>query len=309
MGHPDLLVGLANGDDAAVWRRPNGRALIATVDFFTPVVDDARTWGRIAAANSASDVYAMGGTPLFALNVVAWPKDELPMSLLGEVMEGAADIARIGGWPVVGGHSIDGAEPLFGQVFIGEVEEADMMTNVGAKVGDTLVLTKALGTGLIATAVKRLDPSAITPGGHFADAYEAAVTSMSTLNAAAAAAARTAGARCATDVTGFGLVGHLHKLLKGSGVAADIDFASLPVLPGVNELIAAHMAPGGTGRNLDFVGAALHDATDAQRTLLGDPQTSGGLLVCVPASSTLDLPGAVVIGHVVPGDPGRITIR
>jgi selenide, water dikinase len=309
MGHPDLLVGLANGDDAAVWRRPNGRALIATVDFFTPVVDDARTWGRIAAANSASDVYAMGGTPLFALNVVAWPKDELPMSLLAEVMEGAADVARIGGWPVVGGHSIDGAEPLFGQVFIGEVEEADMMTNVGAKVGDTLVLTKPLGTGLIATAVKRLDPSAIAPGGHFAEAYEAAVTNMSTLNAAAAAAAHTSGARCATDVTGFGLVGHLHKLLKGSGVAADIDFASLPVLPGVTELIAAHMAPGGTSRNLDFVGAALHGATDTQRTLLADPQTSGGLLVCVPAGSNLDLPGAVVIGHVVTGDPGRITIH
>jgi selenide, water dikinase len=309
MGHPDLLVGLANGDDAAVWRRPNGRALIATVDFFTPVVDDARTWGRIAAANSASDVYAMGGTPLFALNVVAWPKDELPTSLLAELMEGAADMARIGGWPVVGGHSIDGAEPLFGQVFIGEVEEADMMTNVGAKVGDTLVLTKALGTGLIATAVKRLDPSAIAPGGHFADAYEAAVTSMSTLNAAAAAAARAAGSRCATDVTGFGLVGHLHKLLKGSGVAAEIDFSSLPVLPGVSELIAAHMAPGGTGRNLDFVGAALHGATEAQRTLLGDPQTSGGLLLCIPAGSTLDLAGAVVIGHVVAGDPGRITIH
>jgi selenide, water dikinase len=309
MGHPDLLVGLANGDDAAVWRRPNGRALIATVDFFTPVVDDARTWGRIAAANSASDVYAMGGTPLFALNVVAWPKDELPMSLLAEVMEGAADIARLGGWPVVGGHSIDGAEPLFGQVFLGEVEEEHLMTNVGANVGDTLVLTKALGTGLIATAVKRLDPSAIAPGGHFADAYEAAVTSMTTLNRDASAAARTAGARCATDVTGFGLVGHLHKLLKGSGAAADIDFASLPVLPGVNELIAAHMAPGGTGRNLDFVGAALQGATDAQRTLLGDPQTSGGLLVCVPAGTAIDLPGAVVIGRVVAGAPGHITVH
>jgi selenide, water dikinase len=309
MGHPDLLVGLANGDDAAVWRRPNGRALIATVDFFTPVVDDARTWGRIAAANSASDVYAMGGTPLFALNVVAWPKDELPMSLLADVMEGAADIARIGGWPVVGGHSIDGAEPLFGQVFIGEVEESDLMTNIGAKVGDTLVLTKPLGTGLIATAVKRLDPSAIAPGGHFADAYDAAVASMGTLNAAAAVAARASGARCATDVTGFGLVGHLHKLLKGSGVAADIDFAALPVLPGVSELIAAHMAPGGTGHNLDFVSDALHGATDAQRTLLGDPQTSGGLLVCVPAGATLNIPGAAIIGRVVAGNPGRITVH
>jgi selenide, water dikinase len=309
MGHPDLLVGLANGDDAAVWRRPNGRALIATVDFFTPVVDDARTWGRIAAANSASDVYAMGGIPLFALNVVAWPKDELPMALLAEVMEGAADMARIGGWPVVGGHSIDGAEPLFGQVFIGEVEESDMMTNVGAKAGDTLVLTKALGTGLIATMVKRLDPAQIAPGGPFFASYEAAVASMSTLNRDASAAAHVAGVRCATDVTGFGLVGHLHKLLKGSGVAANIDFDALPVLPGVGELISAHMAPGGTSRNLDFVGPALHGATDAQSTLLGDPQTSGGLLVCVPAGSTLDLPGAVVIGHVTAGEPGRITIH
>ncbi len=309
MGHPDLLVGLANGDDAAVWRRANGRALIATVDFFTPVVDDARTWGRIAAANSASDVYAMGGSPLFALNVVAWPKDELPMSLLAEVMEGAADIARLGGWPVVGGHSIDGAEPLFGQVFLGEVEEEHLMTNVGAKVGDTLVLTKALGTGLIATAVKRLDPAQIAPGGPFSASYEAAVASMSTLNKAASDAARAAGVRCATDVTGFGLVGHLHKLLKGSGVAATIDFQALPVLPDVHELIASHMAPGGTGRNLDFVGTALQGASAAQQALLGDPQTSGGLLLCVPAGVAIDLPGAVVIGHVVAGDPGRITIR
>ena len=291
-----------------MWRRSDGRALIATVDFFTPVVDDARTWGRIAAANSASDVYAMGGTPLFALNVVAWPKDDLPMELLGEVMEGAADIARIGGWPVVGGHSIDGAEPLFGQVFVGEVDEQHLLSNVGAQLGDTLVLTKALGTGLIATAVKRLDPSAVAPGGHFAHAYDAAVLSMCTLNADASRAARSAGARCATDITGFGLVGHLHKLLKGSGLAAEIDMHAVPVLPGVSELIAANMAPGGTGRNLDFVGGALIGATDAQRMLLADPQTSGGLLVCVPAGRTLALPGAVVIGRVVDGVPGHITV-
>jgi selenide, water dikinase len=309
MGHPDLLVGLANGDDAAVWRRPDGRALIATVDFFTPVVDDARTWGRIASVNSASDVYAMGGTPLFALNVVAWPKSDLPMSLLGDVLEGAADVARIGGWPVVGGHSIDGAEPLFGQVFIGEVAEGDLLSNVGAKVGDSLVLTKALGTGLISTAVKRLGPEAIETGGSLAHTYTAAVTAMTTLNAAAAAAARAVGARCATDVTGFGLAGHLFKLLRGSGVAAELDFAALPILPGVDDLIAAGMVPGGTGRNLEFVGAALLGATDRQRDLLGDPQTSGGLLVSVPAGQRFDMPGSRVIGRVVAGPAGQISIH
>jgi selenide, water dikinase len=177
MGHPDLLVGLANGDDAAVWRRPNGRALIATLDFFTPVVDDARTWGRIAATNAVSDVYAMGGMPLFALNVVAWPKKDLPMELLGDVLEGAAEVARIGGWPVVGGHSIDGAEPLFGQVFVGEVEESQILSNVGARVGDTLVLTKPLGTGVITTAVKRLGPGSTESGGGLFEGYRAAVES------------------------------------------------------------------------------------------------------------------------------------
>ncbi len=183
------------------------------------------------------------------------------------------------------------------------------MTNVGAKVGDTLVLTKALGTGLIATAVKRLDPAQIAPGGPFSASYEAAVASMTMLNRDASDAARVAGVRCATDITGFGLAGHLHKLLKGSGVAATIDFEALPVLPGVHELIAAHMAPGGTGRNLDFVGTSLHGATEAQRTLLGDPQTSGGLLLCVAAGTTVDLPGAAVVGHVVRGDPGHIAVR
>ncbi len=308
MGHPDLLVGLANGDDAAVWRRANGRALIATVDFFTPVVDDARTWGRIASANSASDVYAMGGTPLFALNVVAWPKSDLPMALLGEVLEGAADIARIGGWPVVGGHSIDGAEPLFGQVFIGEVDEADLLTNVGARPGDTLVLTKPLGTGVISTAVKRLGPEAIVAGGALSESYAAAVKAMTTLNAQAAAAARAVGASCATDVTGFGLAGHLFKLLHGSGVAAQIDVKSLPLLPGVHDLIRANMVPGGTVRNLEFVGDALVGGTDLDRFVFGDPQTSGGLLVAVPPGETFDLPGSRVIGVVVAGHPGRISL-
>lgn len=309
MGHPDLLVGLANGDDAAVWRRPDGRALIATVDFFTPVVDDARTWGQIASANSASDVYAMGGTPLFALNVVAWPKSELPMSLLAQVLEGAAEIARIGGWPVVGGHSIDGAEPLFGQVFIGEVNEGDLLTNVGAKVGDTLVLTKPLGTGVISTAVKRLGPDAIEPGGRLAEAYSAAVATMTTLNAAAAVAARKVGASCATDVTGFGLAGHLFKLLQGSGIAARIDVEALALLPGVEDLIRAEMVPGGTERNLDFVGDALVGGSDMQRCILGDPQTSGGLLVAVPAGETFELSGSRVIGRVVAGPAGQISLH
>lgn len=299
--HPDLLVGLAHGDDAAVWRRSGGRALVATVDFFTPIVDDAATWGRIGAANSASDVYAMGGEPMFALNVVAWPKDTLPVSLLGDVLAGASEVAREGGWIIAGGHTVDGPEPMFGQVVIGEVDERDLLTNVGARPGDWLVLTKPLGTGVIATAHKRLahDDATLAPS------LAAAIASMTTLNNVAAAQARHARASACTDVTGFGLAGHLHKMLLGSGVAAEVNMAAIPLLPGTLDLIAEGFVPGGTHRNLEWVNDFLVDATGLDRLILADPQTSGGLLfTCAEPPD-----GATVIGRIVPGTAGTIVVR
>src|SRR5690349_335686 len=251
--HPDLVVGTEWGDDAAVWRRPDGRLSIATIDFFTPIVDDPRHWGAIAAANAASDVYAMGGTPLFALNVVAWPRDHLSLDLLGEVLQGAREIADAGGWLIVGGHSVDGAEPLFGQAVMGETSTDRLLTNAGGRPGHVLVLTKALGTGLVATAVKRSDPSALEPGGPLAPSYAAAIASMTTLNADAARVAVAASASAATDVTGFGLLGHLHKLALASGVEARVRVDAVPRLPGVEALLAAGQVPGGTGRNQAFV--------------------------------------------------------
>lgn len=318
--HPDLLVGADAVDDAAVWRRPDGRALIATVDFFTPIVDDARTWGRIAAANAASDVYAMGGSPLFALNIVAWPKDRLDLDLLGDVLDGANEVAAAGGWLVVGGHTVDGPEPLFGQAVIGEADPARLLTNAGAAPGQVLVLTKALGTGVVATAHKRAEPAAIAAGGDLAAAYGAAVRSMTVLNAEASLAALAAGATAATDVTGFGLLGHLHRMAAASGLEATVDVTAVPLLPGVADLVAAGNVPGGTGRNLELVEGLLAwlDGVDPAvwAPVLADPQTSGGLLVSVPPSSAEALVeglraaghAAAVVGTLGAGTPGRIAV-
>ncbi len=285
--HPDLVVGLDTGDDAAVWRGPNGRLLVATVDFFTPLVDDARTWGAIAAANAASDVYAMGARPLFALNVVAWPRERLPLDLLGEVLAGGNDTAAAGGWIVAGGHTVDGEEPLYGQAVIGEVEEADLLTNQGGRSGQALVLSKALGTGIVATATKRLEAAAVARGGRLHGPYRQAVASMIRLNAEAAAVARVGGATAATDITGFGLVGHLAKVGAGSGLGVRIELARLPVLEGVVELIGEGFVPGGTARNLAAVQDSLRWANPADRptweALVADPQTSGGLVFSLAA--------------------------
>ena len=318
---PDLLVGTSSGDDAAVWRLSAERALVATVDFFTPVVDDARTWGMIAAANSASDVYAMGGTPLFALNIAGWPRDLLPLDLLGQALAGASDIAARGGWVVVGGHTVDAPEPFLGQSVTGEVHPDRMMTNTAARVGDVLVMTKALGTGIITTALKRSPASAIATGGSLAESYAAAVAAMTTLNAAAAAAAERAHVCCGTDVTGFGLLGHLHKLAVGSGVCLTLDSASIPVVPGAEKLMLEGFVPGGTERNLEFVAGFVDWGVPALKweRLLGDPQTSGGLVLCVAEGAVdrilVDLAGSgapgVVIGHVVAStndQAGRIAI-
>lgn len=305
--HDDLLVGPDTGDDAAVWRLDADRALVATADFITPVVDDARTWGRIAATNSVSDIYAMGGRPLFGLNLVGWNKDELAMDLLAEVLAGASDVAAAGGWVIAGGHTVDDPEPKFGLAVVGEVHPDRITTVAGLRAGDVLVLTKPIGTGVVTTALKA--------GRAPADVVEAAVGEMVRSNAGSAEAARAAGATGATDVTGFGLLGHLRNMLVKSGVATDLDVAAVPVLAGARELAEAGLVPGGSRRNLDHVAALLqgvdeHDETTV--TLLADAQTSGGLLfgaasmdAAEQAVTTLSADGhtAAIVGRVTAGPP------
>lgn len=307
--HPDLWVGIQTGDDAAVWRRPDGRALVATVDFFAPVVDDPFTFGAIAATNAVSDVYAMGAEPLFALNVAAWPKDTLSLDHLRDVFAGGAAAAAEGGWIIAGGHTVDGPEPMYGQVVIGELAPGhEPLTNSHARVGDVLVLTKPLGIGVIATAHKRLDASAVCPGGPLSEAFAHAVASMRQLNGPAARDARRANAHAMTDVTGFGLAGHLHKLLKASGLSARITLDDLPVIHGARSLIVDGFVPGGSLRNLDFVGASLIGGTDEDRVLMADPQTSGGLLISCPPEHAGHIHDGVIIGEVTTGNAGVIEL-
>lgn len=290
--HPDLIVGNATGDDAAVWRRPDGHALVATVDVFTPIVDDPYVWGRIAATNAASDVHAMGATPLFALAITAWPTQQLPLELLTEVLRGGQDAAEDDGYVVVGGHSIDGPEPVYGQAVIGDVDETGLLTHAGATVGDVLVLTKPLGTGIVTTAVKRREPDDRDTDLMFRAAYDAAVTEMCRSNRIAANLARAAEASALTDVTGFGVSGHLRGMLNASHVAATLSTTALPQLPHVYTLMDAGYIPGGTSRNHTAAAPYLRGAgTVDQRavTLLCDAQTAGGLLVSVPAGNADEL--------------------
>ena len=270
---PELLVGLATGDDAAVWRIAGGHALVLTADFITPVVDDARIWGRIAATNSVSDVYAMGGRPLLALNLVAWNSEELSNDLLAEVLAGGEDAARADGFVVGGGHTVDDPEPKYGMAVVGEVDPARMLTNSGLRPGNTLVLTKPLGTGVISTAVKR--------GEAPAEVVDRAVQEMIRSNEAAAAAGMRHGATAATDVTGFGLLGHGLRMAQESDVDLEISVGEVPVIEGARELAALGMVPGGTARNLDWVSPHLDTgaAGEVSVTLLADAQTSGGLLL------------------------------
>ena len=307
---PELLVGTETGDDAAVWRLDADRALVATTDFFTPLVDDARTWGRIAAQNAVSDVYAMGGRPLFGLNLVAWPSSDLPMSLLAEVLAGGAEIAVEGGFAVVGGHSVDDPEPKYGLAVVGEVHPDRILRNSGLRDGDALVLTKPLGIGITTTAIK----AGTAPAGLVA----AAVASMTASNAAAARAAVAAGATGCTDVTGFGLLGHLMKMAAASRVDAVLDVAAVPVLPGARALAESGILPGGSRRNRDWVAPSVdvngHGEIDV--LLLADAQTSGGLLFGAEpvraraAVAELAAAGvsAAVVGE-VRGGTGRITLR
>ncbi len=300
--HPDLIVGLEEPDDAGVFRLSDSLALVQTVDFFTPIVDEADDWGRIAAANALSDVYAMGGRPLTALQLVGWPRDTLPFDLLGDVLEGAAEIMAEAGVTIVGGHSIDDPEPKFGLAVTGVVNPDEILTSRGARPGDVIVLTKPIGTGLIATGIKREVVERTI--------RDAAVVVMIRLNADAAEAARAAGASAVTDVTGFGLLGHLRNMLDGIG--AVVDPARVPLLDGAAELAAAGVVSGGTKRNLadarEFTDLEGVDSTMA--TLLADAQTNGGLLVAVEPENAARLAevGGIQIGSFVADHPGTIEI-
>lgn len=273
--HPDLLVGIDTGDDAAVYVAPGGTALVQSVDFFTPVVDDPYDWGRIAAANALSDIYAMGGTPLTALQLVGWPRDTLPFALLEEVIAGGASTMEAAGCTIVGGHSIDDPEPKYGFAVTGVVEPDRLVTNAGAQPGDTLVLTKPLGTGIIATAVKHQKAAAAV--------VARAVEVMASLNEGAGRAMTSVGVDAATDVTGFGLLGHLNEMLVAGGVGAQLTVSAVPLIDGVLDLAASGVLPGGSKRNLETAASFVDfgDTSDVLRNVLADAQTSGGLLIAV----------------------------
>jgi len=308
----DLLIGAAEGDDAAVLRLDDERALVLTTDFFTPIVDDPGDWGRIAAANALSDVYAMGGRPLFAVNLAAWPGDGLDIAILGQVLRGGAQVAAQAGCFVAGGHTIDDPVPKYGLAVVGLADPERLMTIDRAAPGDQLILTKALGTGVIATALKRRAAPA--------DAVLAAVASMTWLNADASQAALAAGVLAATDVTGFGLLGHLHRMLAASGLAARLWAASVPLLPGAAELAAAGFVSGGTRANTERMrGFAVLDAAVPAEiaVLLHDAQTSGGLLLAAPPAAApalltelraQELPAAL-IGEVIQGESGHVHVH
>jgi len=305
--HPDLVAGIS--DDAGVFRISDGIGLVQSVDFFTPIDDDPFDWGRIAAANALSDIYAMGGTPLTALQLVSWPRDALPFDLLGSVLEGGAEVLGAAGCTIVGGHSIDDPEPKYGFAVTGLVDPAEMTRNSGGASGDCLVLTKPVGTGLIATGVKR----GVAPEG----SRNAAVESMTALNEAAARSAASVGVSAVTDVTGFGLLGHLQEML--GDVGAMIESAAVPVLPGAQALAAEGVVPGGTRRNLDHVSGFTDfgPSDEATRLVLADAQTSGGLLIavaeerCRPLMDTLEEQGAGAwqIGLLTAEHPGRIVVE
>ena len=304
----EVLVAADTGDDAAVVRLPGGEALIATLDYFTPIVDDPYDWGRIAATNALSDVYAMGGRPLLALNVVNWPVEDLPLELLGRVLQGGIDVATAAGAAVLGGHSITDPEPKYGMVAIGLVHPDRVVRNSTARVGARLFLTKPLGLGIVSTALKR--------GVATDDLVARAVELMTTLNDLAAEAMLEAGAVAATDVTGFGLLGHLHRMLAASGVAARLDASAVPVLDGVVELARGGVVPGGSGRNHAFVSPHVDwgGLSESEQLVLADAQTSGGLLVAASDGARLAasfearrVPFAEV-GTVMQGPAGRIEV-
>ncbi|HEY7489033.1 MAG TPA: selenide, water dikinase SelD [Streptosporangiaceae bacterium] len=290
-----LLIGFEHGDDAAVVRIDGDRALVATADFFSPVVDDPYDFGRIAATNALSDVYAVGGEPLVGLNLLGWPRDTLPMELAREVLRGGLDVAREAGCVVGGGHSIDDPEPKYGMAVTGIADPERLLRLDAGEPGRPLSLTKPLGVGVLNSRHKSTG-----------EVFDEAVAAMTTLNRDAARAARDAGARCATDVTGFGLLGHLFKLATASGVTAVIDAAAVPYLDGAREAVRDGYVSGGTRRNLDWVVAGSTDlgrASEETRLLLADAQTSGGLLVAG------EVPGAPVIGELRAAGDAALMVR
>jgi selenide, water dikinase len=285
----ELAVGLDDGDDAAVvimdGAGGGGSALVATTDFFTPVVDDPYDWGRIAAANALSDVYAVGGEPVVAVNLLGWPRERLPMSLAAEVLRGGLDVARSARCHVAGGHSIDDPEPKYGMAVTGIADPARLLRIGAGKPGLPLSLSKPLGSGVLNNRHKATG-----------EVFPQAVRTMTQLNAEAARAALAAGVTCATDVTGFGLLGHLYKLARASGVSAVVDTAAVPYLEGARETVAAGYVSGGTRRNLGWVSPHVDRGNlgEDECVLLADAQTSGGLLIAG------EIPGAPVIGHLIP---------
>lgn len=307
LDHPDLVVGLDDGDDACAVRieptaglagqASSGVTILSTADFFTPMVDDAYAWGRIAAANALSDVYAMGGRPIAAINLVGWPVEELPDELLREVLRGGLDGTREAGCPLAGGHSIAAPEPLYGMAVTGIADPARLLRNDAARPGLPLSLSKPLGVGLLNNRHKATG-----------EVFPEAVASMTALNDAAAAAALAAGATAATDVTGFGLLGHLVKMMRASGTAAELDVCAVPVLDGARQAYRDGYVPGGSRRNLDWVRSRLSvgpGVDDEDLLVLADAQTSGGLLVVG------EIPGAPIIGRVIAADPAGplVTVR
>ncbi len=310
--HPDLLVGLAGADDAGVMRITDSLALVQTVDFFTPIVDDAELWGRIAAANALSDIYAMGGTPLTALQLLSWPRDALPWDLAADVIDGGLAVLAEAGCTLVGGHSIDDTEPKYGFAITGTVDPERMITNGGAAAGDLLVLTKPLGTGVITTALK----AGAAPAG----VMDAAAALMTRLNDSAAVAALATGVAAGTDVTGFGLLGHLGEMANASGVTAVVDPERVPIIDGTADLYEAGHFPGGSKRNRRSLQGSVDVGTtdDTTLNLLYDAQTNGGLLLAVSpdhADALVDRleasgDGAYRIGEMIQrAEPNAIVLR
>jgi len=290
---PDLIVGLDDGDDAAAVRIDGGMAVLSTADFFTPVVDDAYDWGRIAAANALSDIYAMGGRPILAINLVGWPRDTLPTELLREVLRGGLDVAALAGCPVAGGHSIDDPEPKYGMAVTGLAEPERLLRNSSAKAGMPLSLSKPLGVGVLNNRHKATGV-----------VFPQAVESMVALNDRASRNALAAGVVAATDVTGFGLLGHLYKMVRASGVSAVVDATSMPYLDGAREAVRDGFVSGGTRRNLDWVRPHLSSTVgEDELLLLADAQTSGGLLMVG------EVRGATVIGEVLACGPAALSVR
>ena len=307
---PENTIGFESSEDCAVFPLDEKHFLIQSVDFFTPIVDDPFTFGQIAATNSLSDIYAMGGEPLYALNIAEFPSDDLPLDILSQILDGGLDVAKIAGIPILGGHTLKDPVPKYGMVVTGRVEKDNLTLNSTAKAGDVLILTKPLGLGIISTAIKKdKSPDFIV---------DEAVKTMTHLNKGAAEAMNAIGVHACTDVTGYGVLGHLLEMCKGSNVSVTLEFNEIPLIQGVYELAQKGFIPGGTKRNLDYVSSQVNfskNISQEQQYLLADAQTSGGLLISVAKEKAEDLQktltenntlSSAVVGHVY--NPAESTI-